>query len=87
MSRTRANREFGMASISNPHVKPAVRHSGPCRAAADPLVCPLVFSVVGLLTDGLALAMQGEVSLVPLSFALVVAAPPLAAMVALRFVG
>jgi len=76
-----------MASISNPHVKPALRHSGPCRAVPDPLVCPLVFSVVGLLTDGLALAMQGEVSLVPLSLALVAAAPPLAAMVALRFVG
>jgi hypothetical protein len=76
-----------MASIFNPHAKPAIRHGGPGRATAGPLVGPLVFSAMGLLTHGLALAMQGEAALAPLGFALVVGGPPLAAMVALRFVG
>jgi hypothetical protein len=54
------------------------------RGAADRLTCPLGFSAAGLLTNCLALAMQGEPSLMPLRIALIAGAAPVAALVALR---
>jgi hypothetical protein len=55
------------------------------RADADHPAGPLAFSVAGLLTHGLALTMQGEPSLAPLKLYLIMAAAPIAALVALRF--
>jgi hypothetical protein len=43
--------------------------------------------MVGWLTLGLVLVMREEASLAPLSFALIAGAAPVAAMLALRFVG
>jgi uncharacterized membrane protein len=54
------------------------------RAAATRLTCPLAFSVAGLLANCLALAMQGEPSLMLLRIALIAGAAPVAALVALR---
>jgi len=72
-----------MAWISRSHAKTIHRHGDSGRAAADHPVCPLVFSMVGLLTDCLALLMQDEASLVPLSFILIAGSAPVAAMLAL----
>jgi hypothetical protein len=74
-----------MGSIDGPHPGTTHRRSYRGRAAADHLACLLVFSMGGLLTDCLALLMQGETSLALSSFALIAGAAPLAAMVALRF--
>jgi hypothetical protein len=73
-----------MVWISGPHPKPIRWHDDSGRSAADHLVCPLVFSLLGLLTDCLALSFQDEASLVPLSFVLIAGAAPVAAMLALR---
>jgi hypothetical protein len=76
-----------MASIFSPTPAPKPipqrDHSG--HGAADRLAGPLAFSVAGLLTHGLALAMQGEPSLALLRVYLIMAAAPIAALVALRF--
>jgi hypothetical protein len=76
-----------MASIPSPfpELKPVFRRDDSGRGAADQLFAVLVFSVAGLLTHGLALAMQGEPSLAPLRIYLIAAAAPIAALVALRF--
>jgi hypothetical protein len=76
-----------MASISSPtsDLKPVSWRDDSGRAAADRLACPLAFSVAGLLTHGLALTIQSEPSLVPLSVYLIMGAAPIAALVALRF--
>jgi hypothetical protein len=76
-----------MVSIDSPHPGTIDRRGDAGRTAADPWACLLVFSVVGLLTDCLALVMQSETSLAPLSLALVAGAAPVAAMAALRFAG
>jgi hypothetical protein len=76
-----------MVSIDSPHPGTIDRRGDAGRTAADPLACLLVFSMAGLLTDGLALLMRGETSLAPFSLALVEVAAPVAAMVALRFAG
>jgi hypothetical protein len=60
--------------------------TNPPRGDAD-LIGPLAFSLVGLLTHCVALAMQGEPSLASLRFALIAGAAPVAALAALRFVG
>jgi hypothetical protein len=73
-----------MASIYSPHPRAVHRRGDPSRTAADHLVCLLVFSVGGLLTDCLALLMPDEASLAPLRFVLIAGAAPVAAMVALR---
>jgi hypothetical protein len=80
--------ERDMASISSPisDLKPVFRRDDSGRTTADRLAGPLAFSVAGLLTHGLALAMQGEPSLVLLRIYLIMAAAPIAALVALRFV-
>jgi hypothetical protein len=70
-----------------PHANTILRRSDSGRRAADPLVCPLVFSVVGWLVQCLVLARQGEAFLTLLSLALILGAAPLAAMLALRCVG
>jgi hypothetical protein len=52
------------------------------------LACPLVFSLTGLATNGLALMAPSEDgSLTLLGFALIAGAPPIAAMAALHFAG
>ncbi|MCP1911582.1 hypothetical protein [Bradyrhizobium sp. USDA 4529] len=53
------------------------------RADADDPAILLVFSCVGLLIDVLALPMQGATSSIPLRFALIAVAAPVAALVAL----
>jgi hypothetical protein len=82
-----AAQERDMVSIPSPipHLKPVFRRDDSGRGAADHLAGPLAFSVVGLLTHGLALALQGEPSLAPLRIYLIMAAAPIAALVALRF--
>jgi hypothetical protein len=77
-----------MVSIDSPHPGTIDRRGDAGRTATDPpACCLLVFSMAGLLTDGLALLMRGETSLAPFSLALVEVAAPVAAMVALRFAG
>ena len=77
-----------MASISSPTSRSTIiRRGDSSRANANLPVSLLVFSTVGLLTDGLALAMQGAASLAPLRFVLIAGAAPMATMVALRFAG
>jgi hypothetical protein len=76
-----------MVSIDRLHPRTIHRRGDVGRAAAGHLVCLLAFSLGGLLTDCLALVMQGETSLAPLSFALTAGAPLLAAMAALYFAG
>ena len=77
-----------MVSISSPTSRStAVRRGASSRANANLPASLLVFSLVGLLTDGLVLAMPNEASLAPLRFVLIAGAAPMAAMVALRFVG
>jgi hypothetical protein len=76
-----------MVSIDRPNPRTARRHGRAGRTAAADLVCLLVFSLGALLTDGLALMMQAETPLAPLSFALIAGAAPMAATVALRSVG
>ena len=75
-----------MVSISSPtsHSTP-VQRGDSSLANANLAASLLVFSLVGLLTDGLVLAMPNETSLAPLRFVLIAGAAPLAAMVALRF--
>jgi hypothetical protein len=73
-----------MASIYSPYSRTVHRRGEPSRTAADHLVCLLVFSIGGLLTDCLALAIPDGASLAPLRFALIAGAAPVAAMVALR---
>jgi hypothetical protein len=52
------------------------------------LVCPLLFSLTGLVTNGLALMAPSEDGyLTLLGFALIAGAPPIAAMAALHFAG
>jgi hypothetical protein len=70
-----------------PHANTIRRHGDSGLGAADRLLCPLVFSVVGWLVHGLVLAMQGEAFLTSLSLALILGAAPLAAILALRCVG
>jgi hypothetical protein len=59
------------------------------RAHADTgLACPLLFSLTGLVTNGLALMVPSEDGyLTLLGFALIAGAPPIAAMAALYFAG
>jgi hypothetical protein len=54
------------------------------RGAGDRLTCPLAFSAAGLLANCLALAIQNEPSLDALRACLIMAAAPVAALVALR---
>jgi len=80
-----------MAAMSSPSARPAApdrRGDFSRRIIADPPIGPLVFSLVGLLTDCFALEMmQGEASLAPLGFVLIACAAPVAAMVALWLAG
>jgi hypothetical protein len=77
-----------MVSISSPNSRTTTSRRGDSsRANANLAVSLLVFSLVGLLADGLALVMQGQASLAPLRFVLIAGAAPMAAMVALWFVG
>jgi hypothetical protein len=84
-------REFNMPSISSApssvpwHARARRRRRDHADAG---LVCPLVFSLTGLVTHGLALMAPGEDgSLTLLGFALIAGAPPIAAMAALHFAG
>ena len=70
-----------MTSISSARPKSICPHGD-----AGP-VGPLAFSLVGLLTDRLALMMQDQSSLASLRFALIAGAAPLAAISALRLIG
>jgi hypothetical protein len=81
-----ATRESDMASLFRPtaHSKTVHGSADSSRGAADRLTCPLAFSAAGLLANCLALAMQGEPSLMPLRIALIAGAAPVAALVALR---
>jgi hypothetical protein len=74
-----------MVSISNPSARSTTVHrrGDSSRDGADHLLGPLVFSLMGLLTDCLALVIRGEAALTPLRFALIAGAAPIAAMVAL----
>jgi hypothetical protein len=86
LSEILATREFDMVSVFNPTSHSRTIH-GPTdssRAAATRLTCPLAFSAAGLLANCLALAMQGEPSLMLLRIALIAGAAPVAALVALR---
>jgi hypothetical protein len=76
-----------MASIfsSTPDQKPILWRDDSRRGDADHLAGPLAFSIAGLLTHCLALTMQGEPSLALLRAYLIMAAAPIAALVALRF--
>ena len=57
-------------------------------AGGGNLACPLAFSVTGLLMHGLALMVQNHDGWpAPIAFALIAAAPVLAAMIALHFAG
>jgi hypothetical protein len=57
-------------------------------AGVDGLVYPLAFSLAGLLTNGLALMLPADDGhLAMLRFALVAAAPPIAALAAGHFAG
>ena len=57
-------------------------------AGGDNLACPLAFSVMGLLMHGLALMVQNHDGWpAPIGFALIGAAPALAAIAALHFAG
>jgi len=78
-----------MVSISSRSARATTIHrrGDSSRAGANHLVGPLVFSLMGLLTDCLALVVQGEASLAPLRFVLIAGAAPIAAMVALWLVG
>jgi hypothetical protein len=69
-----------MTSISSARPKSIYSHGD------AGLVGPLAFSLVGLLTDCLALMMQGEASLASLRFALIAGAAPMAALSALRLI-
>jgi len=68
-----------MASISGVQPK-----TNPPRGDAD-LIGPLAFSLAGLLTHCVALAMQGEPLLASLRFTLIVGAAPVAALAAFLF--
>jgi len=71
-----------MASTSiRPYSLERRRRAG--RGGADDLAILLVFSCVGLLIDVLTLPMQGATSSIPLRFALIAVAAPVAASVAL----
>ena len=70
-----------MTSVSSARAKSIYPHGD-----AGPLG-PLAFSLVGLLTDCLALMMQDQASLASLGFALIAGAAPLAAISALRLIG
>jgi hypothetical protein len=76
-----------MASIFSPAPDPKSIHrcDDSRRGDADHLAGPLAFSIAGLLTHCLALTMQGEPSLALLRAYLIMAAAPIAALVALRF--
>ncbi len=76
-----------MIWTSSPHANTIRRRGDSGRAAAGRPVCPVVFSMVGWLTQGLALVMQQEASLAPLSLLLILGAAPMAAMLAWRFAG
>ena len=76
-----------MASISDPYAKTVRRRGDLGYVATGSLAGPLVFSMAGLLTDCLALQMQGEAPLAPLRLLLIVGAAPAAAMIALHFAG
>lgn len=75
-----------MVSMSNPSARSTTIHrpGDSSRDGADHRFGPLVFSLVGLLADCLALLIQGETSLAPLRFGLIAGAAPIAALVALR---
>jgi hypothetical protein len=70
-----------------PHANTIQGRGGSGCTAADRPVCPLVFSAIGWLTQGLVLVMQEEASLALLSLALILGAAPVAAMLALRCAG
>ena len=74
-----------MVSRSNPSARSTITHRrrGSSRDGADQLFGPLVFSMMGLLADCLALLIQGDTSLAPLRFSLIAGAAPIAALVAL----
>jgi hypothetical protein len=74
-----------MAWIFSPIPNPIPRRDDFRHGAADRLAGPLAFSTTGLLMHGLALTMQGEPSLALLRLYLIMAAAPIAALVALRF--
>jgi len=75
-----------------PSVSSALCHAGARRRRRDHtgagLVCPLVFSLTGLVANSLALMAPGEDGYrTLLGFALIAGAPPIAAMAALHFAG
>jgi hypothetical protein len=78
-----------MVSISSPSTRSTAVHrrGDSTGTGADRPLYLLVFSMVGLLTDCLALLVQGESSLTPLRLVLIAGAAPVAAMVASWFVG
>jgi hypothetical protein len=76
-----------MASISSLRSRTMHRRDDAGRASEDDLFCPLVFSLVGLLASYVALLMPSETALDPLRFALIVGAPPVAALIALWLAG
>lgn len=71
-----------MASIPS-QPKPVAWRRSAGRASADDPATLLVFSCVGLLVDVVALLVQGAAHSIPLHFALVAGAAPVAAFVAL----
>jgi hypothetical protein len=72
--------EFDMPQVSGAARQP--RDS----AGSDNLACPFAFSVTGLLVHGLALMVQNQDGWpAPIGFALIAAAPVLAALAALHF--
>ena len=64
-----------------------MRSISPLTRAAMGLLCPLVFSVTGLLVDGAVLASCGDHLAPAWRFALVAGAPALSAIAALKVAG
>jgi hypothetical protein len=64
-----------------------MRSSSSCTRAIIAFMCPLVFSVTGLLLDGAVLVWGADQLTGPWRFALVAAAPALAAIAAIKIAG
>lgn len=76
-----------MTAIPSHDPRPIERRRDADPARADDPVVLLVFSALALLSDLVALLMQGTAGAVPLRFALIAGAAPVAAMFALRLAG
>jgi hypothetical protein len=64
-----------------------MRSSSSCARAIIAFICPLVFSVTGLLLDGAVLVAGGDQLAPAWRFALVAGAPALAAIAAIKVAG